>query len=165
MTWLAVARLGLLATIVSAGLAGWSIMEAVRLDDPVPVPVADDGDAPGEVARPRSTRANIVAAVNVDPFNPARERPATPYRLPGEVDSVATTGRGARPPQLRVLGTVVFTSGGGFATCQLGGDRPAIVHVGEKIGNYTLKSLARGSATFTGPAGETLQINALQSGR
>jgi hypothetical protein len=37
-----------------------------------------------------------------------------------------------------------------------------IVRVGEKIGTYTLKSVARGSAVFTGPTGETLQVAAPQ---
>lgn len=165
MTWLAILRVAAIASVASACVAGWSVMRAVRADDPIPVAQAGVLDPGRRTSRPKPPRVNITAAVSADPFNPARQAPASPYRLPGEADPIAPTPTGPRAPQLRVLGTVVFTSGGGFATCQVGNERPMIVRVGEKIGNYTLKRVARGSAVFTGPTGDSVTVAAPQPGR
>jgi hypothetical protein len=164
MMWVTAVRVTALVALVSAGAAAWSVRRAVRIDDPLPVPYAGTLNDSAKPVRPRGTRVNIAAAVSADPFNPKRQAPAIPYRLPGEADA-EPAGRASRSPQIRLLGTVVFVQGGGFVTCQIGNERPVMVRVGEKIGNYTLKSVARGSAVFTGPTGETLQVAAPQPGR
>ena len=148
-------------TILAAGFAGWSVFRAIRLDE---LPVAADATALGDVQvaeRGRPPRVNIAAAVDADPFNPGRQRPVEAYMLPNELVVPAAS---PRAEQLRVLGTVVSTTGSGFAMCQLGSEPPTIVRIGEKIGVYTLKRVARGSATFTGPAGDVV-IAAPQPGR
>ena len=154
-------RIAALATILAAGLAGWSVVRAVQVED---LPTSADATALGDVQvaeRARPPRVNIAAAVDADPFNPARQRPTEVYMLPGEMVVPAATPRNE---QLRVLGTVVNTAGSGFAMCQLGSQPPTIVRVGEKIGPYTLKRVVRGSATFAGPAGDIV-IDAPQPGR
>ena len=164
MMWVTAVRVAGLVALVSAGGAAWSVRRAVRIDDPLPLPHAETPNDSVKPAPPRGARVNITAAVSADPFSPKRQAPTIPYRLPGEADP-APAGQASRAPQIRLLGTVVFVQGGGFVTCQIGNERPVMVRVGEKIGNYTLKSVARGSAVFTGPSGETLQIAALQPGR
>ena len=154
-------RAAALATVVAGAFATWSVARALRIDE---LPVSADATALGDVQiadRPRPPRVDIAAAVNADPFNPARERPGEAYMLPGELVVPAPMPRNE---QLRVLGTVVNTAGPGFAMCQLGSEPPTIVKVGEKIGVYTLKRVVRGSATFTGPAGDIV-IAAPQPGR
>ena len=158
MTWL---RAAAVATILSALFAGWSVLRALRIDE---LPTSADATALGDVqvaARARPPRVDIAAAVDADPFNPSRQRPTEVYMLPGELVVPAAL---PRTEQVRVLGTVVSTTGAGFAMCQLGSEPPTIVRIGEKIGVYTLKRVSRGSATFAGPAGDVV-IAAPQPGR
>ncbi len=157
-TWLRVSA----ASAIAAGVfAATSVATAVRIDEP---PGRADAISLGDVqpvgGRPYP-RVNVAAAVEADPFSPARQRPLEPYRLPGElVEAPAAT----RTQPLKVLGTVVQTSGASFAMCQLGSDPPVIVRIGGQIGGYTLKRVTRGKATFTSPAGE-IEIAAPQPGR
>jgi len=99
--------------------------------------------------------------VDADPFAPSRQRPLEPYHLPGELVEAPAP---SRSQQLKVLGTVVVTSGTSFAMCQIGSDPPVIVRVGQQIGSYTLKRVARGKAVFSSPSGE-IEIAAPQPGR
>ena len=157
-TWV---RAAALAAALSATFAGWSVLRAIRTDD---LPTSADATALGDIhlaTRERPPRVNVAAAVDADPFNPSRQRPAEVYMLPGELVVPAPL---PRAEQVRVLGTVVSTTGAGFAMCQLGSEPPTIVRIGEKIGVYTLKRVARGSATFSGPAGDVV-IAAPQPGR
>ena len=154
-------RVATVAVVLCAAFAGWSVLRALRTDD---LPTSADATALGDVQmadRARPPRVNVAAAVDADPFNPARQRPSEVYMLPNELVVPAAT---PQAEQVRVLGTVVNTAGSGFAMCQLGSEPPTIVRVGEKIGAYTLKRVVRGSATFAGPAGDVV-IAAPQPGR
>ena len=162
--WTMWLRVTVIAMLASMGVAAWSVLDA--LEDK-PLPDIEQSAASGDVERTGRTsrpRANIAAAVDVDPFNPDRKRPDQPYRLPGEPDPTESGGRNQpRSQQLRLIGTIVFIRGGGFVTCQIGNQPPQIVHIGQQIGTYTLKSIERGQATFTGAAGETLQLSIPQT--
>jgi hypothetical protein len=154
-------RAAAVAAIASAVFAGVSVANAIRIDEP---PGPADATALGDVqagARPSVSRVNIAAAVDADPFNPARQRPLEPYLLPNELVEAPLA---SRTQQLKVLGTVVVTNGSSFAMCQIGSDPPVIVRVGQQIGVYTLKRVARGKAVFTSPSGE-IEIAAPQPGR
>ena len=52
--------------------------------------------------------------------------------------------RAVEPLKPLVLGTAVATDGRSFATLQLGDGSPTLVHVGDKIGEWTVKSIQRG---------------------
>jgi len=148
------------AAVAAGVFAALSVASALRIDEP---PGRADATALGDVqsaARKSPARVNIAAAVDADPFSPARQRPAEPYRLPGELIEAPAS----RTQQLKVLGTVVVTSGPSFAMCQIGSDPPVIVRIGQQIGGYTLKRVARGKAVFTSPSGE-IEIAAPQPGR
>ena len=154
-------RIAAIAALASGIFAGWSVRGALQIEE---LPTGADATALGDVqvaTRGRPPRVDIAAAVDADPFNPSRQRPSEVYMLPGELVVATPTPRNE---QIRVLGTVVSTTGSGFAMCQLGSSPPTIVRIGEKIGAYTLKRVARGSATFAGPAGDVV-IAAPQPGR
>jgi hypothetical protein len=154
-------RAAAFATIVAGVFAALSVAKAIRLDEP---PGRADATALGDVqtaARKPPRRVNIAAAVDADPFSPDRQRPLEAYRLPSELVEAPVVSS-AR--QLKVLGTVVVTSGSSFAMCQIGSEPPVIVRVGQQIGGYTLKRVARGKAVFTSPSGE-IEIAAPQPGR
>jgi hypothetical protein len=154
-------RAAVLAAMAGSIFAAVSVANAIRIED---LPGPADATALGDVqpvARPPATRVNITAAVDADPFAPERQRPAEPYRLPGELVEAPVV---PRTQQLRVLGTVVVTNGTSFAMCQIGSEPPAIVRVGQQIGSYTLKRVTRGKAVFASPSGE-IEIAAPQPGR
>jgi hypothetical protein len=58
----------------------------------------------------------------------------------------------AEPMKPIVVGTVVATDGRSFALMQLGNERPTLVHVGDKIGEWSVKAIARGKVTLVGQA-------------
>ena len=154
-------RAALIAMLGAGVFAAMSVAKAVRVDPP---PGPADATALGDIQpgpRKAPPRVNVAAAVDVDPFSPNRQRPEEPYRLPGELVEAPTP---SRSQQLKVLGTVVVTSGASFAMCQIGSEPPVIVRVGQQIGSYTLKRVARGKAVFASPSGE-IEIAAPQPGR
>ena len=154
-------RIATVAALASGALAVVSVAKAIRVAEP---PGPADATALGDVqpaARKVPARVNIAAAVDADPFNPGRQRPAEPYRLPGELVAAPAP---SRTQALRVLGTVVVTNGTSFAMCQIGSEPPVIVRVGQQIGSYTLKRVTRGKAVFGSPSGE-IEIAAPQPGR
>ena len=161
MRWTTLLRLAVVGMVASVGTAMWSVRDAVRTD---PLPALEQPPAAGDVERTErraATRVNIASAVDADPFNPQRKRPDEPYRFPGEVVQTQAQG-GPRAQQLRLIGTVAAIRGGGFVFCQIGSQPAQLVHVGQQIGPYTLKTVEAGRAVFTGPAGTTLELTISQ---
>ncbi len=139
-------------------LFGWFGVRAIRLDE-----VPDAAAAPIEASMLKSggprELSNIAGAVDRDPFSASRSSPSGRYVLPWE--EVETKSTEAAPKPL-VLGTAIALDGRSFATCQLGTAAPRIVHVGDKLGEYTVKSIARGRVVFTTSSGSSLDISALK---
>ena len=142
----AVGVLGLAVVVLA-----WTIVRAVRAE---PLPVVSAAMATGLETIGRRTLgrpADVQAAVENDLFASDRSAPASPYRMPGESD-----GSGGAPPEpLKplVLGTAVATDGRSFATLQLGDASPTLVHVGDKIGEWTVKSIQRGKVVLVSTSG------------
>ena len=63
-----------------------------------------------------------------------------------------------------VLGTAVGLDGTDFITCQLGDGNPHIMHVGDRIGEYTIKTIERARVVFTTVHGEKLEVAPLKTG-
>ena len=148
------------AAVLSAALMIWTLLHAVRID---PVPEFSSGQfAAGLViSAPAPTDvADIEAAVQADLFSTDRSAPARRYRVPGEESDEAPAK--AAPVLPVVLGTAVSDEIHSFATVQLGDGRAVIVHVGDKIGEYTVKSIGRGSVVFTTKANKRLDIPELK---
>jgi hypothetical protein len=89
----------------------------------------------------------LLLAVENDPFEAERRRPASRYRLPGNVEPPPPPP----PPPLpdfRVAGTAV-TPSGGFAIVHIGDAPPRVLEVGEYLAGFRLQHVAAESITMT----------------
>jgi hypothetical protein len=101
------------------------------------------------------TPVNIQSAVENDLFSPARTPPSTRYRMPGE-DSKDEPR--AEPMKPVLVGTAFATDGRSFATLQLGDAPPSLVHVGDRIGEWTVRSIARGKVVLESSQGTRAEL-------
>jgi hypothetical protein len=146
--------LAIVAVALGIGLCAGTLVRAIHVEaaplgaagvDSLIVPdVPARGEANGDVA--------IEAAVNVDPFHPARTRPGTRY-VPGGL--AAATPRQpvaarAPVPMLRLLG-IVSRPNGGLAAISANGRAARVVRVGETIEGFKLTRVQPGAATLTSP--------------
>ncbi len=154
-------RLAVVALALSGIYLAWTVANAVR----TPSVQAAQSRLPSQVVAlqevPSSRPSEIQAAVNKDPFSETRTRPAARYRLAGEVDVVAS----GPPPrqQLRWAGVVIYPPDSSLnrLSVSIGGGNNAPVQrmkVGDKIGDYTLKSFDMKSATFLTSSGDLIAI-------
>lgn len=67
-------------------------------------------------------------------------------------------------PPLRVLGTVVDSAGGSFALCQLGTTQAVIVRIGQRIGDYELRRVQKGSVVFATSDGGSVELRVPRAG-
>lgn len=138
--------LGVLAIAVLVTL--WTLVRAFRTD---PLPAAP----PAMVASLEGTKRtayrpvpDIETAVDNDLFASDRSAPSNPYRMPGE--NGPDDKPVVEPVKPIVLGTAVASDGRSFATMQLGDSTPMLVHVGDTIGEWVVKSIARGKVVLFG---------------
>jgi hypothetical protein len=158
-----IVRAAAAAFVVGVLVVGWTLVRAVRpgTGATTTMPAFDASSALAPV--PLKPPADLGIAIVNDLFASDRAEPNAPYRLPGE-ESVAATAAPAAPVLPVVLGTAAMGDGHGFATCALGDGKPVIVRVGDKLGEYTVKSIERGRVAFTTAAGKALEIPALKTG-
>jgi hypothetical protein len=157
-------RLSLAVAIVSLIVLVVATVRALRVDMTLPA-LSSPVSAPiGTVARATATSDGLVAAaVDNDPFSPTRQKSGTRYGAP----SAAIVLNAAPPPapaQLHLVGTVIDPARGDFALCQLGADSPRMVRVGQSIGNYVLRSISQGVASFDSPHGNRLELRVSKPG-
>lgn len=156
-------RAALAALAIALATVAWTLAGALRSHD-VPDAAPNTLAITGALSTPpRVPIVSIRAAVDRDPFQDDRTAPTKRYRVPGEDDPDATPVASDVVLPV-VLGTGVSLGGRSFATCQLGTERAAIVRVGDKFGEYTVKLIERGHVVFTTKAGKQLDIPALKSG-
>ena len=144
-------------------LAVWTLVRAIRLDavpDVAPIEFATS-EALG--SQPPPLFVDVRAAVEKDVFSPDRAAPAQRYRIPGDAEPDVAV-EPIEPAKPVVLGTALSEAAHSFATCTLDGGAPSIVHVGDKLGEYTVKSIERGHVIFTTASGKKLDIPALPPG-
>ena len=111
--------------------------------------------------RAPSPTTDIRAAVENDPFADDRSAPSVRYKMPDDADPVKTPPP-PEPDKPVVLGVAVSVDGVSFATCTLTDDRTRIVHVGDKLGIYTVQTIERGRVVFTTANGKQLEIRPLR---
>ncbi len=162
--WTAGPRVGLGLVVTASTVLVWTTVDAVRLEPPSTSEwTLLASSTPEPSPRASSTTADLALAVEQDPFHPERRRPAHPFRLPGE--PVANeTEPGAPQDLLHLIGTAVFADGSGFAICQLGGQSPRLLRLGERLGQYELSSVAKGKASFLTSTGTRVEITVPKSG-
>jgi hypothetical protein len=143
------AQVALVAFGVSVVAVGWSLANALRAE-PLPVLPPSTVASIETIKRgPIVAPTDVEAAVDADIFAPDRSAPDVPYRMPGELRPDDRPV--AEPMKPNVVGTVVATDGRSFALMQLGNERPKLVHVGDTIGEWTVKSIERGKVTLVRP--------------
>jgi hypothetical protein len=68
------------------------------------------------------------------------------------------------PEVLRLVGTVVDSSGGSFVLCQLGAGSARVLRVGQEVGVYQLHSISQGAAVFVTGDGQRLELRVPKAG-
>jgi hypothetical protein len=136
--------------LISIATVAWTLVHAVRAEALPETPASSNGGEPIKRAIPPGP-ADVQAAIESDLFSADRSAPSAPYRLPGEKSPEVK--QAAEPPRPVVLGTAVANDGKSFATLQLGEDRPTLVHVGDKIGEWVVKAIDRGKVTIINSSG------------
>ena len=157
------ARTATSAVAIGVVLALWTLVRAIRLDAVPEAPPLQFATAEALAARPLPEMVDIRAAVDRDLFSPDRTAPEQRYRIPGETDPAVHVVP-IEPPKPVVLGTAISDSAHSFATCSLEAGAPTIVHVGDRIGEYTVKAIERGHVVFATSDGKKLDIPALKPG-
>jgi hypothetical protein len=162
MTRTAGMRAALAALVLAAGVTVWTLARAIRVQTVPDTPAQTLASLETVARRMPRVPANIQQAVENDLFSPDRSAPDTPYRMPGEAR--ADEAPKPEPAKPVVLGTAVATDGRSFATVQLGGDRPMLVHVGDKIGEWTVRAITRGKLTLVTADGTRAEITVPRPG-
>jgi hypothetical protein len=154
------ARATLAALALSTAVFVWALVHALRIE-PVPeLPSPQFASTAALATPPAAPATDIEGAVQADLFASDRSAPAQAYRIPGEESDEEAPK--AAPVLPVVLGTAVSDPAHSFATVQLGDDRSVILHVGDKIGTYTVKSIEPGRVVFTTSAAKKLEIPELK---
>ncbi|MEP6493504.1 MAG: hypothetical protein ABJF01_12545 [bacterium] len=139
-------RVALGALAVAVIVTAWTLARALRADALPEPPAARVASLETITRRLPRAPADIQAAVESDLFSKDRSAPSAPYRMPGEKgDDDAPPPDPMKPV---VLGTAVATDGRNFATLQLGDGHATLVHVGDKIGDWSVKAIERGKVTL-----------------
>lgn len=150
-------QLALGGLVVALALTTWTVMRAVQLTpvpDAAPAPLASL-DAYANNTAPAAV--DVAGVVSQDVFSPNRTAPARRYRVGGYGSEPVKV----EPPRPVVLGTFTATAAAHtFAICKVADGPSTVVHVGDIIAGYTVKTIERGVVTFMTSNGERLAINA-----
>jgi hypothetical protein len=136
--------------LVAAATLAWTLAHSLRAEPLPESPASSSGSEPIKRTVPPGP-ADVQAAVENDLFASDRSAPSAAYRMPGEKSP--DVKQAAEPPKPIVLGTAVANDGKSFATLQLGDDRPTLVHVGDKIGEWVVKAIDRAKVTIINSSG------------
>jgi hypothetical protein len=155
-------RLALGALAVAIIVTAWTLTNALRVEAIPEVQPASIASLQGAARGPVRVRADISAIVENDPFSPDRSAPEGAYRMPGEPDPNEKPA--ALPEKPVLLGTGVATDNRNFATVQLGAAGPTLVHVGDKIGLWVVKSIERGKIVLVTAGGARVEVSVPKPG-
>jgi hypothetical protein len=155
-------RTALAALAIALVLTLTAFVRAVRI-----APVEESASA-NNAALVRATSTPPVPEIDIeavganDIFQPDRSALPHRYRMPGDPDPAGPAAPAAEPAKPTVLGTVLSTDGAHFATCQLPGGRPTLVHVGDRLGDYTVVAIERGKVVFKTASGAKIEVAAIR---
>ncbi len=160
--WMATnAGRGAIGTLaVSVVVFGWTLVHAVRIA-PVPeLPAPEFASSAALAVQAPAAATDVGAAVEADLFAADRSAPEHRYHPPGEDgDDIAPKSAPVLPV---VLGTAVSDPIHSFATVQLGDSHAVIMHVGDKIGEYTVQTIERERVVFMTAGKKKLEIPELK---
>jgi hypothetical protein len=155
-------RTALAFMVVAIAVTLWTLARALQGDSmaaPAPVTVASLEPTTSGANLPL---ADIEAAVESDLFSADRSAPDAPYRMPGE--NAPDDKPQIDPVKPVVLGTAVATDGRHFATVQIGDSRPTLVHIGDRIGEWVVRSIERGKVAFGNVGGARIDVTVPKPG-
>ncbi len=159
----ALTRASLAAGSAAVG-ASWQLWRALSVTPlPAPAPPGPVEPIPAVALRAPTPPAARQTAVGANPFRPERAPPAVAFRMPADHEAAPEFAPQARPG-LVLIGTAVLPGDRGFALCQVGGEAPRLVRLGEQVGGYTLKTVAQGSATFLAANGTSMDVTVPKAG-
>lgn len=150
------------AFVVASALVLWALAQAFRGGEIPPATPIQMVSLENMSGRPPHTPADIDAAVKNDLFAADRSAPSTRYQMPDEEAPDATPV--AQPEKPAVLGTAVATDGRHFATVQLSNARPMLVHVGDTVGAWVVRSIGRGTIVLESPSGTRVNVTVPKPG-
>jgi hypothetical protein len=155
-------RAALAALVVAIGLAGWALVSAFRGDElPQTVAVTTVSLDRMRAGTPQPP-TDIDDAVDNDLFSADRNAPAARYRMPDE--DASDTAVVVQPEKPTVLGTAVATDGRHFATVQMKNAGPTLVHVGDTVGVWVVRSIERGKVGLVSTSGVRIDVTAPKPG-
>jgi hypothetical protein len=149
-------RVALTTLVIATAVLVWTLVRALRADALPSAASAQVGSLDAMKRGNIRPPANVESAVENDLFAVDRTAPANPYRMPGEADPNGKPR--VEPMKPFVLGTAVATDGRHFATLQLGDGGPKLVHVGDKIGEWVVKSIERGRVVLVSTEGTRAEL-------
>jgi hypothetical protein len=154
-------RVAVGALVVAVIAMGWTVIHALRVEAIPDAPPTTVASLQGVAHGPTRGRTDISTVVENDLFSPDRSAPAAPYRMPGEP---GPGEKSAMPDRPVLLGTGVATDNHSFATVQLGAERPTLVHVGDKIGQWSVKAIERNKIVLVTADGARAEVTVPKTG-
>jgi hypothetical protein len=147
-------QIALGALLVGLILTGWTASRAMRIDPTGSSAAPTFATADALAKTPMTVPVDIGAVVGMNLFSPERKAPARRYRLAGYAEPAAA----APPPKPLVLGTAIAPNNRSFAVCRMPDGPAIIVRVGDPIGTYKVKSIARNQVVFAAPGEEPFAV-------
>jgi hypothetical protein len=155
-------RAALVALAAGVIVAGWSLTRALRAPSAGETAVMSVATLEPITRGPLPPPADIQSAVESDLFSRDRSAPSQPYRMPGE--SAPDDKPVVEPMKPLVLGTAVANDGRSFASLKLGDANPTLVHVGDKIGEWTVKAIERSKVVLVSTTGTRAELTVPKPG-
>ncbi len=155
-------RMSLVVLAAALIVVAWTFARALRAPVGGDTPVMSVAALEPITRGPLPPPADIQSAVESDLFSHDRSAPESPYRMPGE--SAPDNKPVVEPMKPLVLGTAVANDGRSFATLQLGDATPTLVHVGDKIGEWTVKGIERRKVVLVSTAGNRAELTVPKPG-
>lgn len=143
------------ALLIAAAASLWMAVGFIR---PVALPEHNPQPRAPVVDSAVPAEKTTVLSIEANPFRSDRRAAPARFRMPGDG---AGLDAGLRPPvasSLILIGTAVLPGGGSFAMCQIAGEPPRLVRIGERFAGLTLRRVSQGQATFSTPSGTSLEV-------
>lgn len=137
----------------------WSLVSAIHIEPTAdaPLPAFNTTASNPRVIAPE--RSQVAEVVDLNIFAPDRTAPLRRYSLGGD-EEVLQAETLEEIPKPVVHGTAVGTGSRSFAMASLNGAPTVIVRVGDKLGEYTVRSIERGVVVFSTASGERFAVDA-----
>lgn len=157
-------RLPVAALCCTIGVAtlAWAAIGALRVPRPRLIATLPSPSPPSSIERANPSAVELIErAIERDPFSATRQSTAPP--LVGSTETLVGPVTSS-PEALRLIGTVVDSSGDSFVLCQLGNAPSRVLRVGQELGPYQLRSISQGSAAFMSSDGQRLELRVNKTG-